>query len=194
VNGLCNEFRQMVHALVDGEVAGPRAMSLQLHAASCPACGARLASARELAGALTRLADRPVEPPPDLVGRVMDRLPAPRRQRSRRAAWLAATVGTLAILAAAGQALAALLGGSPSPRLPGTRLALQAAGGWLERFAAFLEGLGEVPNLLPAAPEMVSSSSLLPGLALIATGLMGAAAALTLSARRTLSSLRRQSG
>ena len=195
MNGVCNEFRQLVHAMVDGEVAGPRAMSLHLHAGACRACGLRLESAREVSGALTRMSEQPAEPPAGLVQQIMNRLPSRAGRRFPRAGWMAAAgAGTLAVLALAGQALAALLGATPSPRLPGARIALETAGGWLQRFAALLEGLGEVPNLLPVPPALASGSSLLPGLALIATGLLGAAAALTLSARLGLASLRRQSG
>jgi hypothetical protein len=195
MNGLCTEFRQLVHALVDGEVTGPRAMSLHLHAASCRACGLRLESAREVSGELTRMSEQPAEPPPGLVQTIMSSLPSRESRRFPRAGWAAAAAaGTLAVLALAGQALAALLGATPSPRLPGARAAIETVGGWLQRFAALLEGLGEVPNLLPGTPELASGPSFLPGLALIATGLLGLAAALTMSARRGLLSLRRQSG
>jgi hypothetical protein len=193
VNGTCREFRHLVHALVDGEIRGPRAVALQFHAAACAPCGARLESARELAAALHRLGRHPAQPPDDFVPRLMQRLAACRPLRIRRAGWMAGAAAlTVAGLGLAARLLISGTGGASEPLLPGVRAGLEIVGMWLARFAALVEGLGGLPALPPGPPELSAGSSFLAGLILIASGLLGAAAALTLSARQALAATRQR--
>ena len=72
------------------------------------------------------------------------------------------------------------------------RAGLEIAGTWLTRFAALVEGFGGLPAPPLGPPELSAGSSFLAGLVLIASGLLGAAAALTLSARQALAATRQR--
>ena len=68
----CSEVREALPAYARD---GFSSLSLRRHLADCPSCRAELARYERLLGSLSRLADRPVEPPPGLLGSLV-RIPA----------------------------------------------------------------------------------------------------------------------
>ena len=191
----CRRFVLHMHPLASGEVEGALALSLSCHAASCPACGAKLHSAQRVADLLERSPRHTVEPPARLVHRVMAALPAvPRIPGARRYAW---GIGLAASLTAAvGLTLTIFLAGSygptGAPQLAEVRSVLAAVSSRLQQFSAVLESLaGELPRLQTGLPGIPASRALLPGLALLTTGLLGTLTALYLSTWRGLIRARR---
>ncbi len=71
----CEEVRELLPAYVDRDLRPVG--ELEMHLASCGACGAELASYRELLADLGRLRDRGEEPSPDLLARTLSLVPPP---------------------------------------------------------------------------------------------------------------------
>ena len=180
----CRRFTTHVHPLVSGEVDGALALKLGLHAGGCPSCDALLGSARRVGERLDAAGEVAVEPPADLVQRVMRALPDDagrwRYVGAGLAAALAVGVGLAVALLIAGAA-----GFSFGPPLVELRSAMASIAGRLQQFGALLQALaGSLPRFPSPAGGGGGGSMVLPGLALVTTGLLGALATVTLSAVR----------
>ncbi len=181
----CRRFEYHVHPLSSGEVDGALAMALSFHAARCIDCEARLHSARRVTAFLDTAAEQEVEPPETLVSTIMSALPDARRFWTRRRLWGMGLTGGLA--AGLGLALLPLLAswgglaaGSPFTEI---HMALSALASRLQQFGTVIETLVDRLPRLPAGPGGVPSGhTLLPGLALVTTGLLGTLTALYLTA------------
>ncbi len=192
----CRQLQGAVHRLADDELTGGQALALRLHATSCPPCQDRVEGAGRLARTLRHAGARTVEPPADLPARILASLPAaarpaPWRRRAALAAAVLAGPGTAALLLA--RLAGAAAGGMNDPVLAGARSALGTAVGWLGRFDALLQLFAGAASLPAALPTVPAVTSLLPAVALIATGLLGAMTALSLTAAPRLSGSRRAS-
>jgi len=181
----CRRLQNYAHALVEGDLDNGRAANLQIHAAGCLPCAEVLDGARAVLNELTRAAALPAPPPPPhLVIRITECLPAP---APRERLWLAAG-GTAAMAAGATLFLALLArflpAGGGSPLLPGLRAGLDTAAQWLAPFGNLLDTLGSLPGIPSGNAAASGGSSVLPALALIATGLFGMVTALMIQARR----------
>lgn len=179
----CQHLRAQAHALVEGDLDSGRAANLQIHAAGCLPCEVVLDGARTVFRELIREASLPApSPPPHLVTHIMDDLPGPSPGQRLwiAAACSAATVGAAALFLAV---LARLLpAGGGRPLLPGLRAGLDTAAQWLAPFGDLLHTLGRLPGLASGSAPTAGGPSVLPGLVLIAAGLLGLATVLTLSA------------
>jgi anti-sigma factor (TIGR02949 family) len=190
----CQDLGAALHRLVDGELASGSALALRMHAAACPPCARRVDGARRVSAVLASMGSQAAVPPADLTARIMVSLPAASRPwtwRGKATLAAAAAIGLSTAGAVATRAVLSLGGAAGDPVLSGMRAALGSAGQWLGRFDALAQvllGLLELPAGLSAGP---SSPTLLPALALIAIGLLGATTALTLSAAPRLSTSRR---
>ena len=181
----CRNALFLAHSLAEGQLDDSTAAGLRLHAAGCASCAQALDGARHVLTALQQAASRPVAAPPaDLVHHIMARLPEP---SARQRLWIA--VGGSAAAASAATVLVAALvrlmpvGGGRS-LLPGLRDILATTGAWLGRFAALFEASGGLPMPGSSSISLGAGPSILPALLLIATGLMGLTAVLTLTATR----------
>jgi hypothetical protein len=95
-------------SLLDGEVTENRAIELRQHLAGCPACAREARAGEDLVARLA--APVPGVPSPRAVERVMRRVAAEPSAPSRRRSWrLAFPAGALALAAAAGWILVALI-------------------------------------------------------------------------------------
>ena len=179
----CRRFEYHVHPLSSGEVDGALAMALSFHAARCIDCEARLHSARRVTAFLDTAAEQEVEPPETLAQRAG--IPESRighayqgRQGMLVTGGLAAGLGLaqLPLLASWG----VLAAGSPFTEI---HMALSALASRLQQFGTVIETLVDRLPRLPAGPGGVPSGhTLLPGLALVTTGLRGTLTALYLTA------------
>lgn len=181
----CRDLLTLGHGLAEGQLDSGRAAALSMHAAGCPPCNRVLNGARQVLTELQQASGREAPAPPaDLTYNIMTRLPVPSsRHRLLMAAGAAAATASAATIFIA--ALARLMPASGGRSLvPGLSAGLAAAGAWLGRFAALFEFSGGLP--LPAGSDLslASGPSILPALLLIATGLMGLTAVLTLTAAR----------
>jgi len=158
---------------------------VRIHAASCPKCTHIVTGAQQVLAQLQRAANEPIPAPPeDLVHRIMARLPEP---STRQRLWIAVG-GSAAAASAATIFVAALVRLLPTASgqglMPGLRGGLAATGAWLGRFAALFEAWGGLPLPGGGGGSMAGGASLLPPLLLIATGLLGLTAVITLAATR----------
>lgn len=179
----CRSNLARAHALASGDLDSPTADRVQSHITACRPCGAVLHDARMLLQTLDAGARRTLPPPPDdLVGLIMDQVP---RRRTRRHLLLtggvAAGILAASLLVMMLPGMMATFGGLNL--MPGLRAGLAASGQWAARFAALFEAAGVLPGLPMASPAMTAVTTVLPGLGLIASGLAGMAAALTISTR-----------
>lgn len=181
----CSSMLSLAHGLAEGQVDSGKAAGLSMHAAGCLSCTRVLNGARHVLAELHQESTHEVPgPPADLAGRIMARLPEP----SARQRLLIAVGGAAATASAATVFLAALFRLLPASGgkslLPGLNAGLAATGAWLGRFAALFEVSGGLPLPASSGISLTTGPSVLPALLLIATGLMGITAVLTLTATR----------
>jgi anti-sigma factor RsiW len=74
----CEETRELVHALIDGELDAGHAREVEAHVANCPLCAAQLRDYRVMRQALAAPALR-YSAPPALRARIEGALPSPRQ-------------------------------------------------------------------------------------------------------------------
>ena len=192
----CSRFLGQVHLLVSGEIEGALALTLNFHAARCVDCEARLASARRVVALLETSAREPVEPPARLVANIMAALPPdPHLVRRRRHAW-GIGVAAAGLGAVLGLAVVLVLSGAGGPPVgapfAGIRSVLATLASTLQQFGALLTALADkLPHLSPGASHVGGGRTVLPGLLLVSTGLLGALAAAYMTAARGLAQARR---
>jgi anti-sigma factor RsiW len=98
----CEDASVLVHALADGELDAGHAREVEAHAASCDACAAELAAAREMAKLLART-DLRFAPPASLRARNEGAIPKPQPAADRRALLKGFALGSVvSALAASG--------------------------------------------------------------------------------------------
>jgi hypothetical protein len=179
----CLRFRSSMHALSEGEAPASGEGALLGHAAACAACARALDSSRRLVRALALASHSDVAPPPDLVPRILAALPGRKPASRRRTAWALGGGVALALVLGGGVGAAWLLShGADGAQLVWLRASMLSASAFIARFAALLAAAQLAPAL-PAGPRLHGSLPVdLQGLALIVTGLLGAASALCLAA------------
>jgi hypothetical protein len=115
----CRQAQQLLSAYLDGELAAAQAAALETHLAACSACRQELEALRALSESLGEILRR-VEPPADLLDRIMARVreiqaAGARRRASENPAWKKLAVG---VGLAAGIGLAALQIGRAGVEMP----------------------------------------------------------------------------
>jgi predicted anti-sigma-YlaC factor YlaD len=145
----CETALALLYDLVDGEIGRDDAVSLALHLAACPSCAQSLAQMKSAEGLYA--AKTPVEPPPELAGRIAAAVraeAAPARPSAIRgfsiaAAMAAASAGAALVLERSSpgslSGLAARIGAASATALASVRLegAPDAAAAW-SRLTAWL--------------------------------------------------------
>ena len=117
----CRQAQQLLSAYLDGELAAAQAAALETHLPACSACRQELEALRAISESLGEILRR-VEPPADLLDRVMARVreiqaagPGARWRAAENPAWKKLAVG---VGLAAGIGLAALQIGRAGVELP----------------------------------------------------------------------------
>jgi anti-sigma factor RsiW len=80
----CEDASVLVHALADGELDAGHAREVEAHAATCRACAAELAAAREVKKVMAET-DLQFTPPASLRARIEGAIPKPQALANRRA-------------------------------------------------------------------------------------------------------------
>jgi anti-sigma factor RsiW len=98
----CEDASVLVHALADGELDAGHAREVETHAASCRACAAELAAAREMKKLLAHT-ELGFSPPASLRARIEGAIPKPQPVADRRALLKGFALGSvMSALAASG--------------------------------------------------------------------------------------------
>ena len=105
----CSEVRDLIHAYVDGELSPDEREAVASHLGGCEACSRELASLERLRRLIAAAGTYP--PPSDLADRVRGAIgPAVDAEEPSRRRWLALAASHVAAAAAAGAAVAWVLG------------------------------------------------------------------------------------
>lgn len=81
----CEQYQEMIGALLDGELSQQERAALRAHVAVCPACRAMLEAFEAISGAMQ---EEIVQPPEDFTQKVMERVvAAERRAKQPRPRW-----------------------------------------------------------------------------------------------------------
>lgn len=112
----CDDVRERLEALVDGELGSAERSAAEAHCASCAVCCRELARARALRSALRELPE--LDPPADLLGRVREAAAAEALlRRRRRRAWPALAAAAVVLLAAGAVLVRTTVRPAPGPEL-----------------------------------------------------------------------------